>query len=194
MHRTDNATSTTVLPPPTAAGPNPNSYFQPGTIVDAEWLTMLQEEMISVLVAAGITPNKAVYTQLSAAISAIATSLDTTLVNTAHDWEDNQYISEKLLAYAASQAWNVLLGQNVRMTLTGNCTISAITNAQAGAVYVLRAIQDATGNREITWPADVHWPNGVTPTLSDAANQQDLITLYYTGSIFLANISKGYSS
>lgn len=192
MHRTDNATSTTVLPPPTAAGPNPDSYFQPGTIVDAEWLTMLQEEMISVLVAAGITPNKAVYTQLSAAISAIATSLDTILVNTAHDWEDNQYIGEKLLAYAASQAWNVLFGQNVHLTLTGDCTITAISNAQPGAVYVLRVIQDATGNRTITWPANVRWMNDATPP-AEGANQHGLISLYYTGALFLASYAGPYN-
>lgn len=40
----------------------------PATVLDAAWLNEVQEEIISVLVAAGVTPTKGVVTQLLAAI------------------------------------------------------------------------------------------------------------------------------
>lgn len=45
----------------------------PATVVTDDWLNAVQEEIIAVLVAAGITPNKATNTQLRDAIVAIAT-------------------------------------------------------------------------------------------------------------------------
>jgi hypothetical protein len=41
-------------------------------------------------------------------------------------------------------------------------------------------VQDATGSRTVTWPANVKWPNGGTaPTLSTAANSIDIVAFLY---------------
>lgn len=76
MYRIDNATSDGSLPSPTAAGPNPDSYFTkgnpgmgvPATIVDDEWLNMLQEEICNAIEDAGDTLDKSDRNQLSTAI------------------------------------------------------------------------------------------------------------------------------
>ncbi len=74
MFRTDQTTAVSALPVPANAGTP--GYFtggnpatgQAATILDADWLNMVQEELMSILAAAGITPKKTVYTQVLSAI------------------------------------------------------------------------------------------------------------------------------
>jgi hypothetical protein len=48
----------------------------------------------------------------------------------------------------------------------------------------LMLIQDATGGRTVTWPASVRWPNSSAPSLTTSPNQIDIITCFYTGSLY----------
>ncbi|NDV77133.1 hypothetical protein [Burkholderia cenocepacia] len=74
MFRTDQTTAVTALPVPAGAGTP--GYFtggnpatgQAATILDADWLNMVQEELMSILAAAGIAPSKTTYTQVLSAI------------------------------------------------------------------------------------------------------------------------------
>ena len=74
MFRIDNASSDSTLPSP--ASPGTAGYFTDGdpvsgappTIVPAEWLNRVQEELLTFLTAAGITPSKTVYTQVAQSI------------------------------------------------------------------------------------------------------------------------------
>lgn len=78
MHRIDNATAAVALPTP--AAPGTAGYFTegspsggvPATVVDADFMNMLQEELYAVVVAGGQTPTKGTNNQLLAAIQAIA--------------------------------------------------------------------------------------------------------------------------
>lgn len=77
MYPTDQATASSSLPTPAAEGTQ--GYFTNGnpasgvaaTIVDADWLNMVQQELINVVVAAGLTPSKTTYNQILAAIRAL---------------------------------------------------------------------------------------------------------------------------
>jgi hypothetical protein len=79
MFRIDNTTAVGTLP--VAAAPIVPGYFTDGnpstgvaaTIVDAWWCNMLQEEILTVISAAGITPNKAAHNQLYLALQALYT-------------------------------------------------------------------------------------------------------------------------
>lgn len=80
-------------------------------------------------------------------------------------------------------SWND--GNSQKCTLTGNVTFT-FTNPVAGSWYSLELVQDATGGRSITFPSSVRWTNNsVAPTLDTTANRFTLITLYYTGSVYL---------
>nr|WP_314074898.1 hypothetical protein [uncultured Roseococcus sp.] len=73
MFRIDNSTAAAVLPTPLA--PGVPGYFSagnpisgtPATVVDADWLNFVQEELIAFLVAAGIAPDRTNLTQVLAA-------------------------------------------------------------------------------------------------------------------------------
>lgn len=68
MHRVDNATSAITRPVPQVVGPNPNGYYQNNTVVDADWLNAVQEEIVGVILAAGMSLSKSYVTQLNEAI------------------------------------------------------------------------------------------------------------------------------
>ncbi len=79
MYRIDSASAAAVLPASTAAGPNPDSYFTkgdpslavPATVVEDEYLNMIQEELANVIVGTGAALDKANRAQLLAAIQTL---------------------------------------------------------------------------------------------------------------------------
>lgn len=76
MHRIDNITALASMPPVKEVGPNPNGYFSKGdkdsltlpTRVDNDFLNCLMDEIINVILAADMTPDKADRAQLYKAI------------------------------------------------------------------------------------------------------------------------------
>jgi hypothetical protein len=79
MYRIDDATAATSLPVPEAAGTegfftegNP-ATGTPATNVRGSWLNMIQEELCSILAAAGITRAKTTYNQVNAALQKMYT-------------------------------------------------------------------------------------------------------------------------
>lgn len=77
MFQTDQPTAVSSIPTPTAAGTpgfftggNPGAG-QPATIVDNDWLNMIQSELMNVVTASGQTPSKTTYTQVLAALSSM---------------------------------------------------------------------------------------------------------------------------
>lgn len=80
------------------------------------------------------------------------------------------------------------------VTLAGN-RILAVTNVSVGQAFVLRLVQDATGNRVVTWFSGIHWTGGSAPTLATTGSHWDDIGFIctssgvYDGLILGANIS-----
>lgn len=64
----------------------------------------------------------------------------------------------------------------MQVTLGGNRTIANMTTITAGAAYVFKIIQDATGSRTVSWGSAYDFPGGTAPTLSTAANAVDVIS------------------
>lgn len=82
---------------------------------------------------------------------------------------------------SATIDWNN--GQKQTITMTGNCTFTFTAPPGVGS-FLLRLVQDATGNRTANWPASVHWSDNIKPTLTTAGNRVDIVTFYYNGSIY----------
>lgn len=78
-------------------------------------------------------------------------------------------------------------GNNQKITLTGNSTLT-LSNPVTGTWYQLRIVQDATGSRTVTWPANVKWMSGTTPTLTTTASRTDILALFYNGTNYLGTI------
>lgn len=69
-------------------------------------------------------------------------------------------------------------------TLTGNVTFvlpTPVATPSRSGTITLVLTQDATGNRTVTWPASVKWPDGIAQQPAVAANSVSVIHLLWTG-------------
>lgn len=80
------------------------------------------------------------------------------------------------LTDGANIATDCSTGNVFTVTLGGNRTFTAPTNQVAGATYIWRITQDATGSRTGTFNSVFKWPSGVAPTLTTTANANDIIS------------------
>ena len=84
-------------------------------------------------------------------------------------------------------------GNIQKLTLTGNLAFSA-TNISDGTTYILKLVQDGSGNRTATWTSSqFEWPNGTAPTLSTGANDVDIITFVAMDGVLYGVAQKNFS-
>ena len=101
--------------------------------------------------------------------------------------------AEYALTDAATIAWDMALGPSTRVTLGGNRTLGAPTNAIAGQAYHLRVIQDGTGGRTLAYNAVFKWPGGVAPTVASGIGDVSLLVFYFDGTNFLGGAGLDFS-
>jgi len=77
-------------------------------------------------------------------------------------------------ADGATVTFDLDSGNIQAVTLEGNRTL-AISNENAGQVFVLRLIQDGTGSRTVTWFSTIKWAGGSAPTLTTTASKEDVL-------------------
>lgn len=90
-------------------------------------------------------------------------------------------------------AWDVDASAIAKVTLGGNRTLSAPTNLRDGGTYVLRVIQDGTGNRTLAYNSVFKWPGGVAPVLSTGANAIDILTFVSDGTNLYGSIQQAFA-
>jgi hypothetical protein len=137
MQRIDGATAVPALPAPAAVIGTPG-YFTKGdpsvpqspTIVSADWANMIQEELVTVVLAAGITLSKSDHGQLLAAIIQVIGAT----IPFASDAE----------GIAASLANKAMTPHSAGALVTAR--INALINAAPGALDTLKELADALGD------------------------------------------------
>lgn len=122
--------------------------------------------------------------------------------STAQSWTKQQTSTIFALTDGTSIGWDVSGAQKAKVTLGGNRTMSAVTNAVEGTTYFLWVIQDATGSRTLSWTTTgagaFDFGAAGAPTLTTTANKADLIcfeaiTIGGTLKLRYAGIMKGFS-
>ena len=79
------------------------------------------------------------------------------------------------LTDAASIVVNFALGNNFLVTIGGNRTLAAPTNAVAGQTGQIYVIQDGTGSRTLSYNSVYQFVSGAAPTLSTGAADVDIL-------------------
>jgi len=79
------------------------------------------------------------------------------------------------LTDAASIAVDFALGNNFLVTIGGNRTLAAPTNAVAGQTGQIYVIQDSTGSRTLSYNSVYQFVSGAAPTLSTGATDVDIL-------------------
>ena len=95
------------------------------------------------------------------------------------------FFPEATLTDASTIAWDVSTSPVAKVTLGGNGTLGAGTNAQTGQFVSLLIIQDGTGSRTVTFNAAYEFTEDTAPTLTTTAAKGDLFVFRYNGSKFL---------
>jgi len=92
-------------------------------------------------------------------------------------------VLQQTLTYTANAftSWDASLGQVATVTLTGsNTTLNVATNLRVGT-YILHVIQDATGNRLITFGSGYKFTGAFAPPLTANANARDIFSFISDG-------------
>ena len=79
------------------------------------------------------------------------------------------------LTDAASIAVDFALGNNFLVTIGGNRTLAAPTNAVAGQTGQIYVVQDSTGSRTLAYNSVYQFVSGASPTLSTGAADVDIL-------------------
>ena len=79
------------------------------------------------------------------------------------------------LTDATSIAVDFALGNNFVVTLAGNRTLAAPSNAVAGQSGQIHIIQDSTGSRTLAYNSAYQFVSGAAPTLSTGASDVDIL-------------------
>lgn len=83
------------------------------------------------------------------------------------------------LSDGASIATNAALGNDFRVTLGGNRTMSAPSNPVDGQVVRYQLTQDGTGSRTVTWNSAFDFGTSGAPTLTTTAAKTDIVRFVY---------------
>jgi hypothetical protein len=95
-------------------------------------------------------------------------------------------IQEQTLTDGATISWDVSTQSVAKVTLGGNRTLSAPSNALgAGQFISLLVIQDGTGSRTLTWNAVYEFASDTAPTLTTTGGKGDLFVFRYNGTKWL---------
>jgi hypothetical protein len=100
------------------------------------------------------------------------------------NYSKQQYFGLQTLSYdsAGFLDWDVSTAQVAKIALVGSSTTMTITNAVAGATYIL--IIEAGVNEQLTIDG-ADYPSGVTPEFAD--NSKNVYTIIYDGTKFLVS-------
>jgi hypothetical protein len=75
----------------------------------------------------------------------------------------------------------------------GGADTLTLSNPVTGASYTLELIQPSGSDGTATFPAAVHWPSGISPTLTTTDANVDLVTCKYNGSVYFCGSVFNYA-
>ena len=99
----------------------------------------------------------------------------------AQEYTKTQNFDATTLVDGASISWDASANQVTSVTLAGNRTMAAPTNLVDGGMYLLMAIQDATGGRTLSFNAVFKFTGGTAPTLTTTASAKDILIFHSDG-------------
>ena len=73
------------------------------------------------------------------------------------------------------------LGIHATVTLTASHVLDNPTNLQAGAIVVLKVVQDVTGTWTLSYGTAYKWAGGVAPTVAAGSNNVSILTIFCDG-------------
>lgn len=130
------------------------------------------ETEVTAVASAAVTSGAATAALAAAATAAEYRANTNKLVSVNTAWNAAAFVT---LTDAATITVDMSTFINAQVTLAGNRILGQPSNTKSGQTGVIRILQDAGGSKTLSYHADWEFPLGVAPTLSTAANAQDLL-------------------
>lgn len=186
MYRVTRATKADVKPA-VPAGEGAGGFFTggdpaggiPATRPGYEWFNRVQEELVNIIVGAGIVLDPDDDAQLAEAVVVLAAAGAADLLGQNNTWAKAQRGDYEVLAYAASQDIDMASAQHFELTLAGNPVMNNPTNLVAGQEGTITFIQDATGSRAPSaWGSYWSFEDGVQPDFTASPTKKDTFAYF----------------
>jgi len=113
----------------------------------------------------------------------LATDIGAALLASANAFTKSQTGPHGALTDASTVAWPADTVQIATLTIAGNRTLGAPSNAVFGT-YVIIITQGSGGSHTLAYNAVFKWPGGTAPTLSTSAGAIDILTFVSDGTNF----------
>lgn len=81
----------------------------------------------------------------------------------------------------------------MRYTLDNSPTVTFSDDPLGPTSLLIRIIHSGEDQHTITWPANMKWPSGISPTLSQGDGKIDIIALYFDGTNYYGNYSLNFA-
>jgi hypothetical protein len=109
-----------------------------------------------------------------------------------NDIKATRYVLTAPDAITASSTTTIDLstGNVITISLSAATTLTT-SNADVGT-YLVKLVQNSSGNHTVSFPAAWKWSGGSAPTVTPTAYKTDIVTLIYDGSTFYAAISQNF--
>lgn len=92
------------------------------------------------------------------------------------------YLREVLYTQTSGVVWNLISTPEANTTLTANRAVTITGGVPAAGTYcTIRVIQNATGNRTLSWSSDFDFGDAGIPDLTVDGNAQDIISFRSNG-------------
>ena len=132
-------------------------------------------------------------TIVNGAVDLVSGLSGSVLLNAQNTFTKSQATALVTITDAATITPDLSLSNVQKVTLAGNRTFAAPTNAVVGGEYTLVISQDATGTRTGTFNAAYKFRSGQSTTLTTTASKTDIVTMVCIASgSFLCDIIKGF--
>lgn len=138
MFRVDNATAAATIPTPGPVGPTPNGFFADGvTVLPADFLNAIQEELSYTIEESGATLSKTDRTQLKAAIDYyVSTNANGTLNDNNMFALEEQQTSGTAAANSTGGWDKLVLNTTIVNNIPGASVASSVVTLPAGTYQV----------------------------------------------------------
>ena len=127
-------------------------------------------------------------------LNALEVSLEATSARADSSLQVTEAVKDDAASGAAFTISDPTVATIQRLVLTANCTLTFPT-ATPGRSFLVVLVQDATGSRTVTWPANVRWGTSGVPVLSTGANKLDIfsfVCIKVAGNWLAAAAGAGY--
>jgi hypothetical protein len=112
-------------------------------------------------------------TQINSVIGANLEAVDTSSMQVSPDSGQAKGASVRTdVPYSPAPAFDLSLNQVMSLTLTGDVGSASVLNLVDGGTYTFLICQDANGNRQFTWPANVLGGMTINPAPGKCSAQQ----------------------